>query len=83
MPNQVITDRLLDLLQAEEVDTLFGIPDPSFFALFLEAERRGMRIVSPHHEQAAALTAPLDVAGHPSEINAADTVSFRNPEPSP
>ena len=57
MPDQTMPERLLDLLQAEGVDTLFGIPDPSFFALFLEAERRGMRIVSPHHEQAAALTA--------------------------
>jgi thiamine pyrophosphate-dependent acetolactate synthase large subunit-like protein len=57
MANQTIAERLLDLFQAEGIDTLFGIPDPSFFALFLEAERRGMRIVSPHHEQAAALTA--------------------------
>jgi len=57
MADQTIQERLLDMLQAEGVDTLFGIPDPSFFGLFLEAERRGMRIVSPHHEQAAALTA--------------------------
>jgi len=57
MTDQTIAERLLDLFQAEGIDTLFGIPDPSFFALFLEAERRGMRIVSPHHEQAAALTA--------------------------
>ena len=57
MATQSIQDRLLDLFQAEGIDTLFGIPDPSFFGLFLEAERRGMRIVSPHHEQAAALTA--------------------------
>jgi thiamine pyrophosphate-dependent acetolactate synthase large subunit-like protein len=57
MADQTIAERLLDLIQAEGIDTLFGIPDPSFFAMFLEAERRGMRIVSPHHEQAAALTA--------------------------
>ena len=57
MTDQTTAERLLDLLQAEGIDTLFGIPDPSFFAMFLEAERRGMRIVSPHHEQAAALTA--------------------------
>jgi acetolactate synthase I/II/III large subunit len=54
---QTMPDRILDLIQAEGVNTLFGIPDPSFFAMFLEAERRGMEIVSPHHEQAAALTA--------------------------
>ena len=50
-------ERILDLIQAEDVDTLFGIPDPSFFGMFIEAERRGMRVISPHHEQAAALTA--------------------------
>ena len=54
---QTMYDHILDLLQAEGVDTLFGIPDPSFFGMFIEAERRGMRIISPHHEQAAALTA--------------------------
>ena len=57
MTNQTMHERLLDLIQAEDIDTLFGIPDPSFFAMFIEAERRGMEIVSPHHEQAAALTA--------------------------
>jgi thiamine pyrophosphate-dependent acetolactate synthase large subunit-like protein len=57
MTNQPMHERLLDLIQAEGIDTLFGIPDPSFFALFLEAERRGMEVVSPHHEQAAGLTA--------------------------
>ena len=57
MPNQSMPERLLDLIQAEAIDTLFGIPDPSFFAMFIEAERRGMAVISPHHEQAAALTA--------------------------
>ena len=57
MTNQAMHERLLDLIQAEDINTLFGIPDPSFFGMFIEAERRGMEIVSPHHEQAAALTA--------------------------
>ncbi|MEJ5975020.1 thiamine pyrophosphate-binding protein [Novosphingobium sp. PS1R-30] len=57
MPSQTMPERLLDLIQAEGIDTLFGIPDPSFFALFIEAERRGIEVVSPHHEQAAGLTA--------------------------
>jgi acetolactate synthase-1/2/3 large subunit len=57
MPIQTMPERLLDLIQAESLDTLFGIPDPSFFAMFIEAERRGMQVISPHHEQAAALTA--------------------------
>ncbi|MBU6266446.1 MAG: thiamine pyrophosphate-binding protein [Sphingomonadales bacterium] len=50
-------ERLLDLIQAEGINTLFGIPDPSFFGMFIEAEKRGMEIVSPHHEGAAALMA--------------------------
>ena len=57
MSNQTMPERLLDLIQAEGINTLFGIPDPSFFGLFLEAERRGMEIVSPHHEEAMALMA--------------------------
>ena len=57
MKTQAMHERLLDLIQAEGINTLFGIPDPSFFGMFIEAERRGMEIVSPHHEQAAALTA--------------------------
>ncbi len=52
-----IHERLVDLVQAEGVDTLFGIPDPSFFGMFITAESRGMNIVSPHHEQAAAMMA--------------------------
>lgn len=57
MTIQTMYERILDLVQAEGVNTLFGIPDPSFFGMFIEAERRGMEIVSPHHEQAAAQTA--------------------------
>ncbi|MDE2404256.1 MAG: thiamine pyrophosphate-binding protein [Sphingomonadales bacterium] len=57
MSGQTMYERLLDLIQAEGINTLFGIPDPSFFGMFIEAERRGMEVVSPHHEQAAALTA--------------------------
>lgn len=52
-----IHDRIVDLVQAEGVDTLFGIPDPSFFGMFITAENRGMNIVSPHHEQVAAMMA--------------------------
>lgn len=57
MTNQTMHERLLDLIQAEGINTLFGIPDPSFFGLFIEAERRGMEVVSSHHEEALALTA--------------------------
>ena len=57
MTIQTMPERILDLIQAEGIDTLFGIPDPSFFALFVNAEKRGIQIISPHHEEAAALTA--------------------------
>lgn len=52
-----IHERIIDLIQAEGVDTLFGIPDPSFFGMFITGEQRGMNIVSPHHEQVAAMMA--------------------------
>jgi len=70
MTIQTMQQRILDLIQAEKIDTLFGIPDPSFFGLFIEAEKRGIQIVSPHHEQAAALTADgfFRMTGKPAVI---------------
>ena len=49
--------RILDLLEAEGIKTLFGIPDPNFVHMCLEAERRGWTVVSPHHEAAAGFMA--------------------------
>ena len=49
--------RMLDLFEAEGIRTLFGIPDPNFVHLFLEAETRGWTVVSPHHEAAAGFMA--------------------------
>lgn len=49
--------RILDLLEAEGINTLFGIPDPNFVHLFLEAEHRGWTVVAPHHEAAAGFMA--------------------------
>ncbi len=49
--------RILDLFEAEGIKTLFGIPDPNFVHLFLEAEKRGWTVVSPHHEAAAGFMA--------------------------
>src|SRR5579871_3655414 len=46
--------RILELFEAEGINTLFGIPDPNFVHLFLEAETRGWTVVSPHHEASAA-----------------------------
>ncbi|MXO89952.1 thiamine pyrophosphate-binding protein [Pontixanthobacter aquaemixtae] len=49
--------RILDLFEAEGIKTLFGIPDPNFVHMCLEAERRGWTVVSPHHEAAAGFMA--------------------------
>ena len=49
--------RILELFEAEGINTLFGIPDPNFVHLFLEAEARGWTIVSPHHEAAGGFMA--------------------------
>ena len=49
--------RMLDLFEAEGIKTLFGIPDPNFVHMFLEAETRGWTVVSPHHEAAGGFMA--------------------------
>ena len=49
--------RILQLFEEEGINTLFGIPDPNFVHLFLEAEQRGWTVVSPHHEAAAGFMA--------------------------
>ncbi|MGO9931080.1 MAG: thiamine pyrophosphate-binding protein [Steroidobacteraceae bacterium] len=52
-----VSERILQLLEAEGIKTLFGIPDPSFFRMFPTAEERGWRVIAPHHEQAGAFMA--------------------------
>jgi thiamine pyrophosphate-dependent acetolactate synthase large subunit-like protein len=52
-----VYERILQLFEAEGINTLFGIPDPNFVHLFLEAETRGWTVVSPHHEAAAGFMA--------------------------
>src|SRR3954470_9632343 len=49
--------RILDLFEAEGVNTLFGIPDPNFVHMFLEADARGWSVVAPHHELSAGFMA--------------------------
>src|SRR6201992_1003689 len=49
--------RIIDLFEAEGVNTVFGIPDPNFVHMFLEAESRGWVVVSPHHEESAGFMA--------------------------
>lgn len=52
-----VYERILQLFEAEGINTLFGIPDPNFVHLFREAEARGWTVVSPHHEAAAGFMA--------------------------
>ena len=56
MPTKVY-ERILDLFEAEGINTLFGIPDPNFVHMFLEAEERGWQVVAPHHEESAGFMA--------------------------
>src|ERR1700759_2325121 len=45
-----VYERILQLFEVEGIKTLFGIPDPNFVHLFVEAEKRGWNVVAPHHE---------------------------------
>jgi thiamine pyrophosphate-dependent acetolactate synthase large subunit-like protein len=60
--------RILDLFEAEGIRTLFGIPDPNFVHLFLEAEKRGWTVVAPHHEASAGhmAAAAARISGKPA-----------------
>jgi len=49
--------RILDLFEAEGIKTLYGIPDPNFVHMFMEAEKRGWTVVSPHHEASGGFMA--------------------------
>ncbi|MGB8364967.1 MAG: thiamine pyrophosphate-binding protein [Rhizomicrobium sp.] len=56
MPVRVY-ERILQLFEAEGIKTIFGIPDPNFVHLFVEAEKRGWKVIAPHHELAAGFMA--------------------------
>lgn len=53
----LVPERMLELLEAEGINTIFGIPDPSFVAMFTIAEQRGWKVIAPHHEQAGGFMA--------------------------
>ncbi len=55
--DMLVPDRILQLLEIEGIDTLFGIPDPCFVAMFSIAKKRGWRVIAPHHEQAGGFMA--------------------------
>jgi thiamine pyrophosphate-dependent acetolactate synthase large subunit-like protein len=56
MPVRVY-ERILQLFEAEGINTIFGIPDPNFVHLFHLAEERGWQVVAPHHEESAGFMA--------------------------
>ncbi|GAA2121229.1 thiamine pyrophosphate-binding protein [Actinomadura napierensis] len=52
-----VYERILQLFEAEGIDTIFGIPDPNFVHMFHLAEERGWKVVAPHHEESAGFMA--------------------------
>jgi len=54
---QLVPQRMLELMEAEGIKTLFGIPDACFISMFVTAEQRGWRVIAPHHEQAGGFMA--------------------------
>ena len=52
-----VYERILHLLEAEGIKTLFGIPDPGFVHMAVAAETRGWQVIAPHHEQAGCFMA--------------------------
>lgn len=65
-----VAARIVELLQAEGIDTIFGIPDPGFQRMFRVAAQRGMRLVAPHHESAGGFMADAmtRLTGKPSVV---------------
>jgi acetolactate synthase I/II/III large subunit len=70
-PTVAISERILDLLQAEGIETLWGIPDPGVQTLFHAANRRGMKVVTGHHESAQAFMADAEarMTGRPTIVS--------------
>lgn len=54
---QNVGKRIVDLIQAEGIDTVFSVPDPGLMQIQHEAVRRGLAVVAPHHEEAGGFMA--------------------------
>ncbi|MGV9408619.1 thiamine pyrophosphate-binding protein [Nocardia sp. NPDC003693] len=52
-----VFERILQLFEAEGINTIFGIPDPNFVHMFHLAEERGWNVIAPHHEESAGFMA--------------------------
>lgn len=57
MGRQSLGERIADLLVAEGVDKLFSLPEVTFGKLHDALDRRGVPLIAPHHEAAAAYMA--------------------------
>lgn len=65
-----VSQRIIELLEAEGVRTLIGIPDPGFARMHREAADRGWTVIAPHHEEAGAFMADAlsRMTGRPAVI---------------
>jgi thiamine pyrophosphate-dependent acetolactate synthase large subunit-like protein len=54
---QTVSARIVDLLRAEGVDTIFGVPDPNYAEIHRIAREAGMKLVAPRHEAAGGFMA--------------------------
>ncbi|UGT61227.1 thiamine pyrophosphate-binding protein [Nocardia asteroides] len=52
-----VYERIIQLFEAEGINTVFGIPDPNFVHMFHLAEERGWNVIAPHHEETAGFMA--------------------------
>lgn len=52
-----VPQRIIELLEAEGIRTLFGIPDPLVQHLHRAAVDRGWEVIAPHHKSAGAFMA--------------------------
>jgi thiamine pyrophosphate-dependent acetolactate synthase large subunit-like protein len=52
-----VYERIIDLFEAEGINTMFGIPDPGVIHMASAAEKRGWNVVAPRHEQGGSFMA--------------------------
>ncbi len=80
---QNVGKRIVDLIQAEGIDTLFSIPDPGLMQIQYEAVARGLRVVAPHHEQAGGFMADAyaRMTGRPGIVMAGEGPGTANMVP--
>lgn len=78
-----VGQRIVDLVQAESIDTLFSIPDPGLMQIQYEAVERGLKVVAPHHEQCGGFMADAyaRMTGRPGIVMAGEGPGTANMVP--